>query len=71
MHAYRVRATLTKDSTLTLDDLPFAAGETVQVVIASEQAASTGPDRYPLRGTPVHYVNPTKPVADSDWNSAR
>ena len=71
MHAYRVKTTLTKDSTLTLDDLPFAAGETVQVVIIAEQATSTGPNRYPLRGTAVQYVHPTEPVAEDDWESAR
>ena len=71
MHAYRVKTTLTKDRTLTLDDLPFAAGETVQVVIVAEQAANTGTSSYPLRGTPVQYVDPTEPVADDDWESAR
>ncbi len=71
MHTYRVKTTLTKDSTLTLVDLPFAAGETVRVVIVAEQAASSGPNRYPLRGTPVHYIDPTEPVADGDRESAR
>lgn len=27
--------------------------------------------RYPLRGTPVHYENPTEPVAESDWESVK
>ena len=71
MQTYRVKATLTKDSTLTLVDLPFAAGETVRVVIVAEQATSTGPNLYPLRGTPLRYVDPTEPVAEGDWESAR
>ena len=25
--------------------------------------------RYPLRGTPVHYENPTDPVAESEWEA--
>ncbi len=66
MHAYRVKTKLTKDRTLTLDDLPFAAGETVQVVIVAEQATSAALDRYPLRGTPVQYIDPTEPVAEED-----
>ena len=71
MHTYRVKTTLTKDSTLTLDDLPFAAGETVRVVIVADQATDAELDRYPLRGTPVRYVDPTEPVADGDWERAR
>ena len=27
--------------------------------------------RYPLRGTPVHYENPTEPVAESDWETLK
>ena len=71
MPSYRVTMTLKKDSTLTLDDLPFVAGETAQVVIVAEPAASTGLDRYPLRGTPIQYVEPTEPVPEGDWESAR
>jgi len=28
-------------------------------------------DRYPLRGKPVRYVDPTSPVAESEWESPR
>ena len=70
MHTYHVKATLTKDSTLTLVDRPFSAGEMVRVVIVAEQATDAEPNRYPLRGTPVQYVDPTGPIAEDDWKTA-
>ncbi len=27
--------------------------------------------RYPLRGTPVDYRDPTEPVAESDWETLK
>jgi hypothetical protein len=27
--------------------------------------------RYPLRGTPVEYTDPTAPVAEVDWEAVR
>ncbi len=27
--------------------------------------------RYPLRGTPVEYRDPTEPVAEADWETPR
>lgn len=71
MHTYRVKTTLTQDGTLTLIDLPFTAGETLEVVIVAEQVTAAAPNFYPLRGTPVHYVDPAEPIAEDDWESAR
>ncbi len=30
-----------------------------------------GATRYPLRGTPVDYGDPTEPVAKSDWEALK
>jgi len=27
--------------------------------------------RYPLRGTPVYYEDPTEPVAEADWETLK
>lgn len=27
--------------------------------------------RYPLRGTPVYYEDPTEPVAESEWGALK
>ena len=35
--------------------------------------SSKGDDttQYPLRGTPVHYEQPTEPVAESEWETLK
>ena len=71
MQTYRVEMTLTEDSTLTLINLPFHAGEKVEVVIVTRTAVTASPKRYPLRGTPVNYLAPMESVAESDWESGR
>lgn len=69
MQAHRVKATVDQDGTLTLRDLPFHAGETVEVIILAQPSPPAR--RYPLRGTPVRYDRPTEPVAEEDWEASR
>ena len=71
MQAYRVEATLEQDGTLTLNNLPLRAGEVVEVIILVRPAASSPQDHYPLRGRPLTYLDPTEPVAETDWEVAR
>lgn len=68
--AHRVETTLTQDGTLTLDHLPFQAGESVEVIVLPHASAPLPKDRYPLRGTPVQYEQPTEPVAEDEWEAA-
>ncbi len=65
--AHRVETTLTQDGTLTLDHLPFQAGEAVEVLIVPNAPVSRLADPYPLRGIPIHYEWPLEPVAEEDW----
>ena len=62
LHTHRIQITLTQDGTLTLDDLPFQAGEAVEVVVqpyaATPESASNPLVRYPLRGLVVPYDRP-------------
>ncbi len=69
MEAHRIETTLTQDGTLVLDNLPFHAGETVEVIILGHPVRATGHTPYALRGTPVRYAQPTEPVADGDWEA--
>lgn len=71
LQAHRIETTLTQNGTLTLDSLPFQAGETVEVIVLPNVPAIPLKDRYPLRGTPVHYQDPTEPVAEQDWEALR
>lgn len=69
MQAHRVQAIIERDGTLTLRDIPFQAGETVEVIILVQPPPPER--RYPLRGTPVRYDRPTEPVAEEDWEASR
>jgi hypothetical protein len=71
VHAYRVEMVLTEDRTLTLDNLPFEAGDAVEVIILPRPAVSAGQEKYPLRGQPIRHDRPTDPVAEKEWDAAR
>jgi hypothetical protein len=64
--AHRIDVVLKEDGRLTLDNLPFRAGQTVEVIVlpAAGSEPSTG---HPLRGMVLRYDDPTAPVAESDW----
>ncbi len=69
MQAYRVETKVQHDGQLTLSNLPLQAGEEVEVIILVRSPATSMPNPYPLRGLPIPYVNPTDPVASSDWEA--
>ena len=70
MKTLRVEATLTEDKTLILSDLPFQAGETVEVVIRNRfDAKPTYGEPYPLRGKLDRYEEPFDPVAADEWGA--
>jgi hypothetical protein len=64
--AHRIEAVLSEDGKLSLDNLPFQAGQAVEVIIlpAAYVPASAA---HPLRGTVQRYDEPTAPVAEADW----
>lgn len=61
--AYRIHRQVEPDGTLTLDNLPFQPGEEVEVIVLAEERHSREGHRYPLRGQPPIYDDPTAPVA--------
>lgn len=42
-----------------------------EVTLAVRSQMPLPEQRYPLRGTPFHYQDPTLPVAQDDWDAAR
>ena len=66
MQAHRAETTVTEDGIITLRDVPFRRGESVEVIILPFPAPAPGHARYPLRGTPVKLVAPTEPLVDAD-----
>jgi hypothetical protein len=71
MQAYRVKATIQKDGKLMVSNLPLQAGEAVEVIILVQPSVVQRQNRYPLRGMPITYINPTEPVTEADWEAAR
>ena len=69
MQAYRIEMILAQDGIITLNDLPFQEGETVEVIVLP--FPSPMQDGYPLRGKPVAYLEPAEPVACEDWEALR
>ncbi|MBH8565335.1 hypothetical protein I8748_24665 [Nostoc sp. CENA67] len=76
MNAHKIEVVLTEDGTLTLQGLPFHAGDAVEVIIletkTSQQQAQnlpqSGTNHYPLHNTqPYRYEDPTEPVALEAW----
>ena len=71
MNAHRVETTINQDGTLTLNDIPFRAGDEVEVIILGRPHKPGGANAYPLRGQPVQYEAPTEPVAEDEWSAIR
>jgi hypothetical protein len=71
MRAYKVRGHAGEDGSLTVENLPFPAGEAVEVIVLSEARKRKEQQRYPLRDTVIQYIDPTMPVAEDDWEALR
>ena len=69
MQAHRAETTLSEDGVITLRDIPFRRGESVEVIVLPFAPAAASGSRYPLRGTQVTLRAPTEPVADAEWEA--
>jgi len=68
MNAHRVETTISQDGTLTITNLPFQAGDVVEVIVLESFPKPGATHPYPLRGKPLRYDAPTEPVAEAEWN---
>ncbi len=73
MAQHRLKTTVAGDGSITIRDLPFPAGEEVEVVVAvpdhSTEDVSVG--RNPLRGSVRRFERPFEPASDaSDWEAS-
>ena len=71
MQDYRVEAKVGSDGSLTLNGLPFPAGDRVEVIIRSQDGGNGNGKGYPLRGQPIRYTAPFSSVAEEDWEVSR
>lgn len=71
MQAYKTAAKIEREGELSLSDLPFQAGDEVEVILLRLEPTQANENPYPLRGLPIRYEDPTEPVAESDWEALR
>jgi hypothetical protein len=62
MEAYKTVARIEPEGKLRLSGLPFQAGDEVEVILLRREPDPAGESRYPLRGLPIRYEDPTEPV---------
>lgn len=67
--AHRIETVLSEDGKLSLDHLPFRAGQAVEVIVLPSALTTTS--AASLRGTVLRYDRPTEPVAEADWDASR
>lgn len=68
MQIYRIEVTVSENGTLLIKNVPFQAGDKVEVVVRSRESSSAKTNRYPLRGTPIQYLKPFESVAENAWD---
>ncbi len=75
MLAYRTKKKVLAQGKIQLEALPFAVGETVEIIVlaASEHEAESDADHSmgdsSLKGSVLAYLDPTEPVAQDDWSA--
>ena len=72
LQAHRIETTLGEGGRLILEDLPFAAGQAVEVIVLPRAVDARDENKYPLRGKPLVYEDPFEPaVPPDDWDALR
>jgi len=69
MQAHRIETIVSEDGVLTLRDVPFRRGDSVEVIVLP--AIREIDSACALRGTPVRLISPTEPVAENDWETVQ
>ncbi|SLM29869.1 conserved hypothetical protein [Desulfamplus magnetovallimortis] len=67
MQTYSNEHIMNQNGTITINNLPFNAGEKISVVIVSKAKTHKAKKRYPFWNKPIKYIDPTEPVALDDW----
>lgn len=69
MKADRVEVTLTENGALNLN-VPFRAGESVEIIILSNQSSQQQQNPRSLKGTVIQYEQPFEAaVSPEDWEA--
>jgi len=68
MKTHRIEAILTENGTLTINNLPFQAGDAVEIIILERHSLPLNSNPYPLRGKVIRYDDPFESAtAIEDW----
>lgn len=71
MEAYRYETVVKPGGKVALEQLPIKAGSHVEIIILVQPQKEQRAKRYPLHDVPITYIDPTEPVAETDWDAAR
>jgi len=67
MNTYQSTAILTENGKLTLEDLPFQAGDKVKIIVKENHQKQTFIDNEnPLRGSILYYEDPFESAVPED-----
>jgi hypothetical protein len=70
--AHRFEAVLSEDGKLSLEHLPFRAGQTVEVIVLPAATRVTPQPPESLRGSVLKYDRPFDPaVPEDDWEALK
>lgn len=70
MKAHRIEAILTENGTLNLKNLPFKAGDSVEIIILELHPHLPVSNPYPLGGKVIRYDDPFEPATPlEDWEA--
>jgi hypothetical protein len=66
VEAHWIEATIVERGKLILEDLPFAAGQAVEVFVLPGRASAAGGQIKTLRDSILEYRDPFEPVVNDD-----
>lgn len=68
MIAHRTETVIQSNGSVTLINLPFEEGETVEIIVLEAKSKTETENPYPLRGTLYKYEDPFEPATSlEDW----
>jgi hypothetical protein len=67
MQAYRLETVVSQKGEVRLKQLPFRPGERVEVIVLARRLGKGVKNSFPLKNTVLKFIDPTEPVAETDW----
>lgn len=62
MNTHHIKIAFTEDGKLSLNNLPFKKGDTVEIVISEQSTSQADSNLNSLKGTVIRYDDPFEPV---------